>query len=149
MDRLTVAHAYDPSTGFIVARETIPLPVILDDAPPLDRAIAEAGSQRFVIVFVTADRCAPCQQFKKDALQDPEVISRLADPRVLATHLEIDREPETADRHLASRAIPMTYALRDGHVVAELRSQRTADELCAWLDAVLVNPPVTGNGKRP
>jgi len=24
MDRLTVAHAYDPSTGFIVARETIP-----------------------------------------------------------------------------------------------------------------------------
>ena len=65
MDRLTVPHFYDPATGFIVARETTALPPLLSNAPPLDEAIAEAGEERLVIVFVTADRCAPCQQYKQ------------------------------------------------------------------------------------
>lgn len=43
MDRLTVEHAYDPDTGFIIARETIGLPAVLADAPPLDEAIQQAG----------------------------------------------------------------------------------------------------------
>jgi hypothetical protein len=30
----------------------------------------------------------------------------------------------------------MTYALRDGKVVAELPGQRSAAELVAWLDAL-------------
>ena len=136
MDRLTVPHFYDPATGFIVAREPTPLPPILADAPPLDRAIAEAGDQRLVVVFVTADRCAPCQQYKLDALNDATVITRLSEPRFLTTHLEVDRAPELADAHLGSRGIPMTYALRDGTIVATLRGQRSASELLAWIDAL-------------
>jgi len=46
MDRLTVAHEYDPQTGFIVAREVVTLPPLIADAPPLDAAIAEAGAYR-------------------------------------------------------------------------------------------------------
>lgn len=133
MDRLTVPHFYDPATGFIVAREPTPLPPILADAPPLDRAIAEAGDQRLVVVFVTADRCAPCQQFKQDALNDATVVATLSETRFLPTHLEVDASPELADRLLGSRAIPMTYALRDGVVVAQLRGQRSANDLSAWL----------------
>ena len=38
MDRLTVAHEYDPKTGFIVAREVVALPPLIADAPPLDAA---------------------------------------------------------------------------------------------------------------
>lgn len=136
MDRLTVPHFYDPATGFIVAREPVSLPPILADAPPLDAAIAQAGTERLVVVFVTADRCAPCQQYKLDALNDEAVIARLSEPRVLATHLEVDRAPELADAHLGSRGIPMTYALRDGAVVATLRGQRSADDLLAWIDAL-------------
>ncbi|MGA1518093.1 MAG: thioredoxin family protein, partial [Phycisphaerales bacterium] len=135
-DRLTVPHFYDPATGFIVAREPTPLPPILADAPPLDRAIAEAGDQRLVVVFVTADRCAPCQQYKLDALNDATVITRLSEPRFLPTHLEVDRAPELADAHLGTRGIPMTYALRDGTIVATLRGQRSASELLAWIDAL-------------
>ena len=136
MDRLTVKHAYDPKTGFIVARETIALPPLIADAPPLDAAIAQAGSNRTVIAFVTADRCAPCQQYKRDALNDAGVVAKLSEPRFLPTHLEVDRSPTLADAHLGTRAIPMTYALRDGKVIAELRGQRSAADLSAWLDGV-------------
>jgi len=136
MDRLTVPHDYDPKTGFIVASEVSPLPQLIADAPPLDAAIAEAGSSRMVIVFVTADRCAPCQQYKKDALNNDAVIARLSDARFLPIHLEVDRSPKLAETYLGTTSIPMTYALRGGTVVAQLRGQRSAAELLAWVDGL-------------
>lgn len=136
MDRLTVAHEYDPKTGFIVAREVVALPPLIADAPPLDAAIAQAGASRVVVAFVTADRCAPCQQYKRDALNDAAVIARLSGSRFVPTHLEVDRSAALADAYLGTRSIPMTYALRDGKVVAELRGQRSAADLLAWLDAL-------------
>jgi hypothetical protein len=134
LDRLTVQHEYDPKTGFIVARESVPLPPLIAEAPPLDAAIAQAGPERIVIAFVTADRCAPCQQYKRDALNDAAVIATLANARFLPTHLEVDRAPELADAHLGTRAIPMTYALREGKIVAELRGQRSAADLLEWIE---------------
>ncbi len=136
MDRLTVANEYDPKTGFIVARETITLPPLIADAPALDAAIAQAGTDRIVVAFATADRCAPCQQFKRDALNDASVIARLSDPRFLPTHVEVDRAPQLAETYLGTRSIPMTYALRDGKVIATLRGQRSAADLLAWLDGL-------------
>ena len=134
MDRLTVAHSYDPNTGFIVAREVVPLPPLIAEAPPLDAAVGAAGAERTVVVFATADRCAPCQQYKRDALNDPAVIARLSDARFLPTHVEVDRSPELADTYLGVRSIPMTYALREGKVVSTLRGQRSAADLLAWLE---------------
>ena len=135
MDRLTVDHTYDPATGFIVAEETITLPPLIADGPSLDEAVRDAGEQ-IVVVFATADRCAPCQQYKQDALNDEAVIARLTELGVVVTHVEVDQEPEAAERHLGSKAIPMTYALRHGTKLTELRGQRSADELLAWLDAL-------------
>ena len=138
MERLTVEHAYDPATGFIVAKETIALPPTLAEGPTLDDAVRQAGEDgRLVIAFATADRCAPCQQYKRDALNDARVIARLDDPRILATHVEVDRAPEMATAHLGSVSIPMTYALRDGRPVATLRGQRSADELLDWIEQQL------------
>lgn len=135
MDRLTVEHEYDPATGFIVAREVITLPDVLADAPPLAEAIERSKrDNRPLIVFATADRCAPCQQYKKDALTNALVIIRLTDGPALATHIEVDREGESADRYLGGRAIPMTYLLRDGEVVATLRGQRSANDLLHWMN---------------
>lgn len=136
MNRLTVPHEYDPKTGFIVPRQTISLPPLIADGPRLDDAIARAGRDRVVVAFATADRCAPCQQFKRDALNDETVIAKLSDPRFVPTHVEVDRLPELAQKYLGSKAIPMTYALRDGKVIATLRGQRSAAELLAWLKAL-------------
>lgn len=135
MDSLTIDHEYDPATGFIVAREVIALPPVLANAPRLPEAVAQsAQANRPLIVFATADRCAPCQQYKKDALTDQFVIARLSASPALATHIEVDREPDAAEEFLGSRAIPMTYLLRDGAVVATLRGQRSAADLLDWLD---------------
>jgi thiol:disulfide interchange protein len=136
MDRLTVRHAYDPKTGFIVARETVALPPLIADAPPLNVAMTRAGADRIVVAFATADRCAPCQQFKRDALNDASVIAKLSEPRFLPTHVEVDRSPELADAYLGGKSIPMTYALRDGKVIATLRGQRSAADLLSWLEAL-------------
>lgn len=116
MDRLDVEHAYDPETGFIVAREVIGLPPVIVSGPPAEEAVTEDG---LVVVFATADRCAPCQQYKKSALNDPRVIDALGREGLVVTHVEVDREPETAESVLGSLAIPMTYAFRGGERVAE------------------------------
>jgi hypothetical protein len=137
MDRLTVPHRYDPATGFIVAERVTDLPPMLAEGPSLDEAVARSASAGDVLfVFATADRCAPCQQFKLDALNDERVIAALAEPGVLATHVEVDREPDAARRHLGSLAIPVTYALRDGVVVDRLPGQRSAADVLAFMDRV-------------
>jgi hypothetical protein len=134
MDRLTVDHEYDPETGLIVAREVIELPEVISSGPPLEEAIrVGAAESRGVLVFATADRCAPCQQYKKSALNDSTVIATLRESGLVVTHVEVDREPEMAEAVLGSRAIPMTYLLRDGEVVSVLRGQRSAAELLEWL----------------
>lgn len=136
MDRLTVDHEYDPETGFIVAREVIGLPEVIASGPSLESAIRlGAAESRGVLVFATADRCAPCQQYKKSALNDEAVIAALRESPLVITHLEVDREPEVAESVLGSRAIPMTYLLRDGEVTSALRGQRSAAELLEWLAA--------------
>lgn len=136
MDRLTVAHAYDPETGFIVAREVVELPPLLRDAPSLEHSVEQGRREgRPVIVFATADRCAPCQQFKRDALNDPIVIRRLAATGWIATHVEVDREHDAAVRILGSAGIPVTYLIVDGQVVDRLPGQRSAKDLLDWISA--------------
>lgn len=135
MDRLTVEHEYDPSTGFIVAKETIGLPEVIRTGPPIAEAIEQGQAEgRVVIAFATADRCAPCQQFKKSALNDPRVIEKLDVPGLIVTHVEVDQQPEAAQAAFGSLAIPMTYAFSNGERVAALRGQRTPDELLEWLE---------------
>jgi hypothetical protein len=139
MDRLTVPHHYDPETGFIVADRVTALPSVFATGDAAARAIGDAAAQGVDIIAVaTADRCGPCQQYKLDALNDPRVIERLeraaAAGRMIAVHIEVDRHPALAERVLGSRAIPMTYRVRDGAVIATLRGQRSADELLAFVD---------------
>ncbi|MFM8733092.1 MAG: hypothetical protein ACKOGJ_11415 [Phycisphaerales bacterium] len=43
---------------------------------------------------------------------------------------------DLAEAHLGGRDIPMTYALRNGRVVATLAGQRSGAELLAWLDGL-------------
>jgi thiol:disulfide interchange protein len=134
MDRLTVRHHFDPATGFIVADETTPLPAVLRDAAPLEAAADAARREgRTLIAFTTADRCAPCQQFKKDALNDPRVVAFLSSGKVLAVHVEVDREGESAQRVLGSTAIPASHALRPDGRIERLPGMRSADALLAWM----------------
>lgn len=141
MDRLTVPHRYDPATGFIVAEEVTALPGVFAAGDKVEPAVARAlANGATLLVVATADRCGPCQQYKLDALNDPRVIERLergaASGRVVAVHVEVDRQPELAERLVGSLAIPMTYAVRGGERVGVLRGQRSAEDLLAFLESV-------------
>lgn len=134
MERLTVSHHYDPATGFIVADEVVPLPAVLRRAPDARTLVAFGQEHGLpVVVFATADRCAPCQQYKRDALRDPEVLVFLESGDIMATHVEVDEAPDLAREVLGSTSIPMTYLIRDGRVVDRLAGQRSAAELRDWL----------------
>lgn len=136
MDRLTIAHHYDPATGFIVADEVVPLPSVISRAPDIRTLIAFGADNNVpVVVFATADRCAPCQQYKRDALNDPEVLVALESGRVFATHIEVDQDAATATELLGGRSIPVTYLFRNGEIVDRMSGQRSAADLLAWLEA--------------
>lgn len=137
MDRLTVKTEYDPKTGFIVAREVVPLPKELRDGPALEAAVEQGREAKTpVLVFATADRCGPCQQYKKDAINDARVVEMMRSGSVIATHVEVDQEKDAAIRVLGAggRMIPMTYWIVDGNVVGTLRGQRSADDLLKWIE---------------
>lgn len=138
MQRLTVLHKYDPETGFIVSQEVIELPAVLRDGLSLRDAIVRGRETGLpVVVFATADRCAPCQQYKKDAINDAAVIERLRRSDVIVTHIEVDQESDEALKWLSSTAIPMTYLIKEAAVVDALRGQRSASQLQEWLVASL------------
>ncbi len=133
MNSLTVPHHYDPATGFIVADRTTPLPTIFLTGTDAENALNNQPTP-LIIAVATADRCAPCQQYKLDALNNPDVITALTNnPDITALHIEVDQQPTTADTHFNSRAIPMTYAIRDGQIIATLRGQRPAQDLLTFI----------------
>lgn len=136
MDRLTVPHHYDPSTGFIVADRVTPLPDLFTQTEPAEAVRRADQTNATAVLVATADRCAPCQQYKLDALNNPAVLDKLRAGPFTAAHIEVDTRPELADRLLGSRAIPVTYALRDGRVIATLPGQRSPEDLLAWLDSL-------------
>jgi thioredoxin-related protein len=135
MDTLTIPHHYDPETGFIVADEVTPLPRVYVTGDAIAPAIEEARARgQRVIVVATADRCAPCQQYKHDALNDQRVMERLAQGDIVALHIEVDRQPALGRELVGSLAIPMTYEITDAANVRTLRGQRSADDLLAFLN---------------
>lgn len=139
METLTVPHHYDPETGFIVADEVTDLPGVFVTGDGIARAVEEArAAGKRVIVVATADRCAPCQQYKLDALNNHSVVTRLERDDIVAVHLEVDRQPELARELVGSLGIPMTYELgpreTDGPV-RTLRGQRSAKDLMDFLNA--------------
>jgi hypothetical protein len=134
MKRLTVPTGYDPSTGFIVARRVTALPAELHDGPTLREAVERGRAEgRAVVVFATADRCGPCQQFKLDAVRDERVREFLRTGPAIASHIEVDKDPGAATEILGSRGIPITYWIENGEVKDKLEGQRSGDVLLAWL----------------
>ncbi|MEM1424539.1 MAG: thioredoxin family protein [Planctomycetota bacterium] len=134
MDTLTISHHYDPETGFIVADEVTGLPDVFVTGDAIEAAVARArAAGKRVVIVATADRCAPCQQYKLDALNDREVIARLEQGDTVAAHLEVDRQPELARELVGSLGIPMTYELGTDGPVRTLRGQRPAADLLEFL----------------
>jgi thioredoxin-like negative regulator of GroEL len=102
---------------------------------------AASGSDRVVLAVATASWCGPCQQYKRNGLADPAVAGWVAEH---ALPIMIDVERDRADASaLAPHAVPMTYVLREGKVIASLEGPASGERLLAWLEAA-VDAPATG-----
>ena len=134
LDRLTVKHRWDPTTGLIVSEEVVPLPEPLRDAPPLAEAVARSHATGVpVAAFTTADRCAVCQQFKLSTLNDPRLVAFLTEGHVIGVHVEVDRDGEAARPFLGDAAIPATYLLVPGEPPQRLAGLRNAEQVIEFL----------------
>lgn len=117
-----------------------PLPEMFGErALGLSEAIESADqSGRVVLAVATASWCGPCQQYKRQGLADPAVAGWVAE-HALPVMIDLDRNRDDAAA-LAPRAVPTTYVLRDGKVIATFEGPATGATLFAWLEESVREP---------
>jgi thioredoxin 1 len=111
---------------------TAPTPPVFDEGVTLASAVDAAAADRFVFAVATADWCGPCQGYKRNALTDERVEQWIADNAV-PVYINVDRRPEDAAA-LGVSAIPATFLLKDGQIVAGASGAMGADALLDWLN---------------
>ena len=110
-----------------------PTPESFESIASLDQAIADARAQDKVLIAVaTAEWCAPCQAYKRNALADPDVQAWL-DANAIAIMIDIDERPQDKAQ-LEITSIPTTILIHDGAIVARLNGNRDATTLLEWLN---------------
>ncbi len=98
----------------------------------LDEAKAAAGKSGLVFAFATADWCPPCQQFKRNALVDPEVEAWVRE-NATPVYIDVDENQRDAEA-LQTRGIPQTTLMTgDGRVLVREVGAMSAEELLATL----------------
>ncbi|MCE7973662.1 MAG: thioredoxin [Leptolyngbya sp. PLA1] len=95
---------------------------------------AAAASGLPVLVYVSADWCAPCTRLRAEALSDPE-ISRWIRENTHGVILDATTpNPEAAA--LRVYTIPTMLVMRDGQIVAKLEGYRDTAAFRQWLTGV-------------
>lgn len=121
--------------GWMFVRATLapvgvaPKPAMFEEGvETLASAKAKAGKDGLVFAFATADWCLPCQQFKREALVDPEV-ERWVRENATPVYIDVDHNPSDAEA-LQVRSIPQTTLMTgDGRVLVREVGALSADEL--------------------
>jgi len=117
----------------LIGVRAAPTPDAFVNERTLTEAIETAGAQdRHVIAVATADWCAPCQHYKRDALADADVGAWI-EANAVPVMVDVTDGPPPDAGMLNVGAIPATYLLRNGEVVATRVGAIPADDLLTWL----------------
>lgn len=127
--------------GLMLARinsGVVETPEVFAQGLTLQQAAARADeSGKPVLVFVTADWCAPCQAFKRSTLSQENVkqaILERTEPVYLdITNVQANPEAVAAAEAMGVRGIPALVLLRDGKVISH-RGPMTDTQLIGWLN---------------
>ncbi len=101
---------------------------------PLSADSNWADGRQFVLMKFGATWCPPCRAIDAE-LND----LRQADMPLTIRKIDVDQEPELADRYDIS-SIPRLILLQDGKKVGDLTGFRTAAELESWVKESVTNP---------
>lgn len=102
-----------------------------DLASAVDRAKRE---DKIVFAVASADWCAPCQTYKRDALASGEVSDWL-DANAVTLTLDVTSGTTSDAEALGVGPIPASFILdADGNVLASRLGAVPENELLAWLD---------------
>lgn len=110
------------TTVFIIRAMTgtADTPAVFSDAHDLDQAMLlsqETGKP--IVAVATADWCPPCQDLKRGALSDPEVVAFLRE-NTIPVYLEESTGMEQI-RALGVRAYPTTVIFGSGEVFGTIK----------------------------
>ncbi len=97
---------------------------------------AEKISSKPLLVMATASWCGPCQQLKKGALLDSDVVA-IIEEKTLPVYLDVDENQDVAGE-LSVMSVPTLFLIRDGKVISKVSGTQTAESLKSWLNAALV-----------
>lgn len=114
-----------------------PTPAVFEGAPTdLQSAVQRASDEGKVVVAVaTADWCAPCQVYKRNALVDDRVVTWLDAHAVTITIDMTDQSnPPSDGQALGVAGYPTTFLISaDGELLASAVGALSADKLGEWL----------------
>lgn len=113
---------------------TAPTPPLFERGMTLAAAVEEARrTDRLVFAVATADWCAPCQSYKRNALVDPRVEAWIRD-HAESVYIDVDAAPADAQT-LGVRGVPSTFLLRDGQIIASASGAISANDLLELLES--------------
>lgn len=92
---------------------------------------ASASSGLPVLVYVSADWCAPCKRLRAEALSDPE-IARWIRENTEGVVLDATK-PNDEAKALRVYTIPTMLVMREGEITAKLEGYRDAPAFREWL----------------
>lgn len=118
---------------FFVLGGTAPTPALFDASLTLTEATTQSESTgKPVFLVATSDSCLPCQVYKRGALVDERVVSRIS-TAMIPVYLDVDQQRDALGR-LQISSIPATRILVKGEVAAALDSVVNADELLEFAE---------------
>jgi thiol-disulfide isomerase/thioredoxin len=124
-----------------------PRPTGIDFVESIDEArLLTEDAPRPIVVQFGATWCGWCRRLEETTLRDATIVA-LAD-RFAWVHVDVDAEPELAQR-FGARALPHAVAIDgDGRVLAELRGYADAGRYAAFLasaEAAFIPPKPTAS----
>ncbi len=125
-------------TGVLLAQTILsagsaPTPEVFGTGYSLDEAMGLSSKDGTpVFVVASADWCGPCQAYKRGALADERVATRIGES-MIPVYINVDDDPQAAES-LGVMSIPLTAILVDGKIVARREGRMGSDELLEMVE---------------